>query len=175
MSILKKVWYIDVENVPEERCSGCGICEVVCSLSHEGVINPKKSRIRVVSHLYTANDVYICRHCGTSSKPPPCVESCPNDAFDKRNDTLFIVNKEKCTGCGDCVEACSFNAMFMNPKAKVAISCDLCSGDPLCVKYCPPKVLHFKSSLEIRDIKAQAREKKKRKIEITYTSVRNLH
>ena len=31
-----------------EQCSGCKICELVCSIKHFGVNNPKKAAIRVM-------------------------------------------------------------------------------------------------------------------------------
>jgi len=34
--------------VVPERCSGCKICELVCSIERFGVNNPKKSAIRVM-------------------------------------------------------------------------------------------------------------------------------
>jgi Fe-S-cluster-containing hydrogenase component 2 len=39
---MKKILMIDVK-----KCTGCRICELVCSLSHDGECNPLKSRIRV--------------------------------------------------------------------------------------------------------------------------------
>ena len=34
-------------SINKETCTGCRICEIVCSLSHERVINPEKSRIYI--------------------------------------------------------------------------------------------------------------------------------
>ena len=31
-----------------EKCIGCMTCEMVCSVKHEGVINPFQSRINIV-------------------------------------------------------------------------------------------------------------------------------
>ena len=31
-----------------EKCAGCQTCEMACSIKHEGVINPFRSRIKVV-------------------------------------------------------------------------------------------------------------------------------
>ena len=34
--------------VDYEKCTGCRLCELVCSVRHEGVSNPARSRIRIV-------------------------------------------------------------------------------------------------------------------------------
>jgi len=33
--------------VDRKRCSGCHLCELVCSLFHGGSVNPEKSAIRI--------------------------------------------------------------------------------------------------------------------------------
>ena len=62
-----------------DRCSGCRICELVCSMEHQGEYNPKKSFIRIMANEETG--VYIaildvrCDFCNQ------CVEACPLDAL----------------------------------------------------------------------------------------------
>ena len=59
-----------------DRCTGCRTCELACSMIHDNVFNPAKSRIRVqlegVPELFTVN---VCKSCGK----PPCEEACPTD------------------------------------------------------------------------------------------------
>ena len=33
--------------VDKEKCSGCHLCETICSLFHLGVVNSEKSAVRV--------------------------------------------------------------------------------------------------------------------------------
>jgi len=46
-----------------------------------------------------------------------------------------VVDKEKCTGCGDCVEACPSNAITMQEE-KAQISPDDCIDCGACVDAC---------------------------------------
>jgi len=40
---MEKVLMIDYE-----KCTGCRLCELVCSVMHDGVSNPARSRIKVM-------------------------------------------------------------------------------------------------------------------------------
>ena len=44
------------------RCTGCKLCQIVCSVANFGENNPKKSGIRIVSRLFTEAryDVIVC-------------------------------------------------------------------------------------------------------------------
>ena len=49
-----------------ERCSGCKVCELACSVGREKVNNPKKSRMRVMV-LYPHPVIrmpIVCKQCG---------------------------------------------------------------------------------------------------------------
>ena len=119
-----------------ELCTGCALCEVVCSLGHTGSANPARARLRVVETHDEWRYPVICRHC----KKPKCFEACPVPgamARDLRTQAV-IIDSEKCTSCGACVEACPFDAIFVGPGGEV-LKCDLCGGDPRCVRYCFPR------------------------------------
>jgi len=125
-------------SVDSSKCSGCRICESVCSLIKEHKILPRLSRIRIVgSYEIGVDKPIICKHCNT----PACLEACPADAINKSENGLVLVNKNKCTGCESCIKACPFDAMFFDPNKKKAFNCDLCDGDPECVKVCPTKAI----------------------------------
>ena len=62
-----------------DKCSGCRICELVCSMEQQGEYNPKKSLIQIMANEEAG--VYIpildiqCNFCGE------CMEACPMEAL----------------------------------------------------------------------------------------------
>lgn len=124
-------------------CTGCRICENVCSIRFEKKFNPRRSRIQVVKLYPGLIDIpVVCAQCVN----PPCLKACPTSAIRKDEVTkTVLVDEEKCIGCGKCVEVCPRGAITIHPERGVAIKCDLCNGDPLCVKYCPTHAILFTS------------------------------
>ncbi len=120
-------------------CSGCRLCELYCSLEHNGSFNPRRSRIRVVE-LGTGVDVPVtCQQC----QDPACQASCRFEAivYDDRL-KIAVVDDEKCVGCADCVGACPYGIITIDPLTKKALKCDLCRDkEPACVAICPSNVL----------------------------------
>lgn len=124
-----------IENNPK-NCSGCRLCELVCSTKHNpGLTNPKKSRIRVaIEHRENKNEPRVCTQCPEH----PCLEACPVEALRIHSDLgIPVVEAGACTGCRACVEACPGGFMYFDEEANAALKCDLCGGDPECVKNCP--------------------------------------
>jgi Fe-S-cluster-containing dehydrogenase component len=121
------------------RCTGCRICEFVCSLSKTGELNPYRARVRIVprSELGAFLPV-ICRHC----VKPACFAACPIPGAMVRDLQTGVVRiiEEECIGCRECVAACPFGAIQLNPEGE-PLKCDLCGGDPLCVRHCPARPL----------------------------------
>jgi len=113
------------------ECTGCRICELICSFTFEKVLNPKKARVRV-RRLEPAIDIpIVCRNC----EKPPCVDACPTGAMYKSPKTdIVLVDEKKCIGCAACVDACPFGAVFLHPDKGVAVKCTVCGA---CVEYCP--------------------------------------
>lgn len=115
------------------RCSGCRRCEIACSLHHEGKIWPEASRVRVFMLIPGVEIPQLCTQCHDY----PCIEACPVGALTTDTKTLAVlVDKEKCTGCGECIEACPGQIPLLHPGDRKAVICDLCDGDPQCVKVC---------------------------------------
>lgn len=130
--------------VDPDLCSGCRICEVVCSLVKEnGEVNPLKSRIRAI-RTYYFNMAIACNLC----EKAPCVQSCPRsgrapvlNAINQDEKTgILAINEKICIRCHQCVEACPFGAINSHPE-KGVVACDLCEGDPQCLKHCPTKAI----------------------------------
>jgi len=131
--------------VIEKKCSGCRICELMCSMIHfDGNVNPRLARIRVEINRRPNSDEspvaidvpHVCRQCD----PAPCEEACTSGAFvrdDQRG--IWIIDSKKCTGCGLCEEACPFDMIVI--REEIAMKCDLCKGKYVCVNYCPTGAL----------------------------------
>lgn len=123
-----------------KKCTGCGVCELVCVASKDGVFNRRMSRIRVVSLEPLIDTALTCVFC----EDPPCVNACPRDALRQDQETgVIITDEHKCSGCGWCIQACEFGALTLHPDKKTVVACDLCGGDPLCIKYCGPQALEL--------------------------------
>lgn len=123
-----------------DRCVGCRLCEIVCSVRFEGTVNPASSRIKVTRVEERAIDLpVVCLQCSDA----PCSKACPVGAIDKSEASVLHISREECTGCGLCIDACPIGVMSLHYRTGVAIACDLCSMDPTCVKYCPTKAIEF--------------------------------
>jgi len=128
-----------VHSDPED-CTGCEICLLVCSIIHEGVIDPRNARLKVVGERPLAVHVSACHRC----EEPACVRACPVGALTMDPDRwILVVNEEKCTHCGACVRACPFRVLKLHTRKKVPIACDLCGGKLTCIAYCPVKALMY--------------------------------
>lgn len=124
-----------------EKCTGCRLCELVCSVMHEGVSNPSRSRIKVMK--WESEGLYIpmsCQQC----EDAPCMNVCPVKAI-SRDETLnrMVVDYNVCIGCRMCVTACPFGAMSFDSIGKRVVKCDLCDGDPQCVRFCEVGALEY--------------------------------
>ncbi|HVN23659.1 MAG TPA: hypothetical protein VMT71_06790 [Syntrophorhabdales bacterium] len=114
--------------VEKEKCSGCHLCEMVCSLFHLGVLNIEKSAIRIEKDdLGTSlNTPVVCRQC----KKMKCLAGENIDEPSEKK--KFLWDKQR-------VKACPFKAL---PSfQETAYHCDLCGGDPQCTKVCTPAAI----------------------------------
>jgi len=127
--------------VVPERCSGCRICELVCSIKHFGVNNPKKSAIRVMvvyPHPVIRMPV-VCSQC----RDPKCRENCPTGAIVRAEGVVYI-DEQRCISCGQCVISCPFGSIFTHSDIDTPFKCDLCGGDPECVNACPKQAILYR-------------------------------
>jgi carbon-monoxide dehydrogenase iron sulfur subunit len=57
-----------------DKCTGCRVCELACSMAKTGEYNPQKSYIRVLRHMELDVSIPVieanCDFCGT------CIEWC---------------------------------------------------------------------------------------------------
>lgn len=116
-----------------ERCSGCRLCEIVCSIRNEGKIWPEASRIKIFELVPGISVPHFCSQC----QDYPCINACPTNALSVDRETgAVIVDEGKCVLCGLCIKVCPGKVpKILSGKDSVLI-CDLCGGDPECVKIC---------------------------------------
>jgi Fe-S-cluster-containing hydrogenase component 2 len=129
-------------------CAACGVCEVMCSLWHEGVVGPALARCTIIPDAFTAKHSYsICEQCDY----PDCYFACPLKdialCIDGATGARYI-NEAECTGCNSRIDACPLEipGVKFNAEKGVAFKCDLCRDrdeGPICVEYCPVQALTF--------------------------------
>lgn len=130
--------------VDAERCTGCRLCELACSLHHEGRFSPELSKIRVLKiDRYGFDYPLLCHQCQRCS----ALLHCPRGALKRGPEGRLLLLEERCDGCGACAEACSLNALSLQGgRPKI---CDLCGGEPTCVDICPTSALSIRETEEV--------------------------
>jgi len=116
-------------------CTGCRICEMICSIAHESAIAPKRSRIRIHSNWPEEEKIFLCIAC----EPKKCMDVCPEGAL-SWNGHLWI-DEERCTACLLCREACPYGGIHTETSKKFPFFCDTCQGEFQCIKWCPTKAV----------------------------------
>jgi carbon-monoxide dehydrogenase iron sulfur subunit len=125
-----------------EFCTGCGLCQLACSMVKEKQPDPARARISVQRLVMDGLMLpRICLNC----KKPACIEACRRNAITKDNETGWVtIDKDKCNNCGLCIAACPFSAIVQTPEKEVLL-CDVCGGSPRCVEMCPTGAIQFAS------------------------------
>lgn len=129
--------------VVPEKCDGCRVCELACSLKHTGEFNPARARIQVIGFDELFCLPVMCSQC----ERPYCMEVCPSGAITKDKETGIVrVSTETCVGCKMCTMACPFGSIVFSSQERIAVKCELCDGEPECVIFCPTGALEFKEA-----------------------------
>jgi len=129
--------------VHPERCTGCGRCELWCSLLKRGVQSPARSLIRVLADG-ASNVPVVCIQCGL------CENACPTGAIARDKATgAVVIREEKCIGCKRCIGVCPIGIISFDEEAGVARKCDLCGGAPACVEHCPENAIEYVDAVEV--------------------------
>lgn len=132
-------------------CSGCRLCEVVCShVNSQGRNTTTLSRLLLQKDYLTGRyEPKTCYQCSD----PPCLAACPTGALqvDTTSRTYArVIDGQRCIGCQRCVAACGQHFDPPRPRfeaeARRVIKCHLCFGDPQCVRFCPVGALRLERS-----------------------------
>jgi len=115
------------------NCTGCQVCEFVCTHYHSSEYGQEKSRLRI-EFKYKPNEPHtskpiICPLC------EKCVEACKEGALKIGAEGYLVLEKQRCNACGDCVDACPLHLVFLDDDGK-PVFCDLCEGNPQCILWC---------------------------------------
>lgn len=141
-----------------EKCTGCRLCELVCSVKHEGVSNPTRSRIKIVKWEMEGRFIPMsCQQCESA----PCQAVCPVKAISRdENLNRVDIDYDICIGCRICVAVCPFGSITYDTLAKRAIKCDFCDGDPACVKFCETGAIQYVDASVVSSVKQRAAAEK---------------
>jgi tetrathionate reductase subunit B len=141
--------------IDQERCIGCEACSVACKIENKS----SDFWIKVETQGSYVKDTPIgkfpdvelnflprlCNHC----ENPPCVDSCPVGALQKREDGIVTLDQETCTLCQACIEACPYDIIVFDEDKNLAEKCNLCVHrideglEPFCVLCCEGQALNF--------------------------------
>lgn len=125
---------IKLEN---SKCTGCSLCQLICSLVHFKENNPKKAAIHIERKFPEPGEfeIHICNQCGR------CQEVCPVEAISEK-DGAYTIDSEICTNCGICMKECALGVLFTHRDVSHPIKCDLCGE---CVSICVPEALIWRN------------------------------
>jgi Fe-S-cluster-containing hydrogenase component 2 len=130
-------------------CTGCSTCEIVCALTHDGLVSPSCNRIFVGREPRSMiHEILSCQQCADH----PCYDACPkkDSAMCLDENAVVYINEKACFGCGLCVKACvmdppRINFVKSDDRAKrKAKKCDLCRTrpeGPACIQWCPVRCI----------------------------------
>ena len=136
--------------VDPSLCTGCYRCEMWCSMTKYGEVNPSRSNVYVIRREPAVDVPVICMQCGL------CLSACPTGALTREGSTDAVtVDANLCAGCGTCVNVCPYGVLRFDEETNLAAKCDLCSGDPACANHCPQGAIRYE---EINKAAARRRE-----------------
>jgi Fe-S-cluster-containing dehydrogenase component len=123
-----------------DKCTGCRICQLACSLAFTGGFNPRRARLAIhpkTEHLYHLP--VVCSQCENAY----CMQVCPAKAITRSPGGIVTIDADKCIGCALCIHYCPVDMVHLDPDTHKAVKCDLCQGAPACVAACPTGALEW--------------------------------
>jgi Fe-S-cluster-containing hydrogenase component 2 len=125
-----------------DKCTGCRICQLACSLAMTGGYNPRRARLAVLpktEHLYHLP--VVCSQCENAA----CMQVCPVNAITRTPGGTVVIDADTCVGCGLCARYCPLEMVRLDPDTQKAVKCELCRGEPACTAACPAGALELVS------------------------------
>lgn len=112
-----------------EKCTGCGLCENICSLCHCGEVDRNRSavRIRMDDLGESVHQPLLCKQCKIMKCLDVDREKNPQLDIEEERKKFIWENSSR-------VDNCPFEGCF--EYNGVIYHCNLCGGDPQCVKVC---------------------------------------
>lgn len=143
--------------IDSNKCTGCGLCQMACSIHRNGQCEASLARILIYRDEKAGIFIPMtCRQC----TDPPCAAACLMNVISKDYATgITIRNLEGCISCRVCQVACPFDASIFNYLQDRVENCDQCGGDPQCVKYCPYGALKYSDLTDHMDLVRDAEAK----------------
>ena len=121
--------------VAPERCTGCGLCGMACSLQHEGVCSQALSRVKVLHREEKGWSMpVVCMQCADA----PCQTVCPARAISRDAATgAYVIDRRLCIGCRLCIMVCPRGAVSFSQEGRAGhvLKCELCAGEPRCLQF----------------------------------------
>jgi len=148
-----------------DRCVMCHACVTACKSARDvepgvqwrKVIEIWAGEFPDISRTFVS---LSCLHCAE----PECVEACPNGAIRKRaEDGIVVVDKNECTGCGECFYACPYQVPQFGADGLMQ-KCDFCLDrgiKPACAEICPADALFYGT---MEELEQKAAEKKAQRL-----------
>jgi len=97
-----------------KRCYGCYACVMACKLKNHtppGVFWSRLLKGEAGTYPNTVRQALpvLCMQC----EEPSCVEVCPTGAtYQRPEDGIVVVDKNKCMGCKYCIMGCPYGARY---------------------------------------------------------------
>jgi len=95
------------------KCMRCHGCIAACRVEHFLPLGITWPRLIAWEEMVDEMSTYPvrCNHCSD----PPCVDVCPTEASQQREDGIVWVDQDKCVGCRYCIIACPYqNRTFLS-------------------------------------------------------------
>ncbi len=120
--------------VDAQKCTGCHLCEMACSLYHLDVVSIEKSAIRIFKDDL-GKSVHVPKAC-PQCKRMVCLEGPQDAGVDEEEE------KKKFVWPIERIKYCTPNALFT--EGEYSYHCNLCGGDPQCIKVCTVDAIYVK-------------------------------
>jgi len=133
--------------IETDKCVGCSACVISCKLENDVPDDCYRDWVTTETNgtfpnLKMEHRSERCNHCSNA----PCVSNCPTGASYVEKDGTVQVDRNKCSGCKNCLSACPYNARYVDPRGGFVDKCTFCPHLPDttgCVEICPTNCLHF--------------------------------